>query len=344
MADTALGPWADVVGQEAATAFLRETLKRGRWCHAYLFAGPEGVGKTMAARIFAQALLCQGGAQTGVPCGGCLSCRRFAQGTHPDFLELSPGGKTIGIDAVRALQRGLAMRPGLSPRRVAVIEPAEAMTEVAQNALLKTLEEPPGASILLLVAHVAAGLLPTIVSRCQRVRFSTVPPAELKALVEEKRPEYQGAGGLIAALAEGRPGIALGRDWQGVLARREQLAAIAGQWPTTDPLPALQLAAEWEHLPEEAQMLELDLLQLWVRDLLVLQEHPGAPGGLLVHADRVEALRQQVGKWPPGRLLQVQEAFFRARDRMRRHVNRRLNFDVLLLQVSQPGPLPSQTW
>lgn len=329
------GGWDAIRGQDAAVTFLRGSLERKRWHHAYLFTGPLGVGKTRAALVFAQALLCHQ-PERGQACGTCPSCRRFEQGTHPDVIRVQPEGKSIGIDAVRALQRHAGMRPVLGRRRVALLEPAEAMGDVAQNALLKTLEEPPGAMVLILISHVGEGVLPTIVSRCLKVRFGLVPHPVIESLIDEQRPQYAAVKSLIAALSDGRPAQALQGDWDGLLARRRQLIDIAGQWPQTDPLWALRLAGEWDKMGDEDILKEMNLLQLWFRDLLVLQECPQAGPELLVNKDCLEQLRRQVARWAPGRLLEIQQLFSQARQRMRQHVNRRLNLDVLLLRISQP--------
>lgn len=327
--------WDDIVGQEAAVTFLRTSLERQRWHHAYLFTGPLGVGKTRTALVFAQALLCLQ-PEGGQACDACPSCRRFRQGTHPDMTRVEPEGKSIGVDAVRALQRHAGMRPVLGQRRVVLLEPAEALGDVAQNALLKTLEEPPGAMVLILISHVGEGVLPTIVSRCLRVRFSLVPTPAIERLVDEHRPQYAPVKSLIAALSDGRPAQALQGDWDGLLARRRQLMDIVGQWPQTDPLPALRLAGEWDKMGDEDILREMNLLQLWFRDLLVLQECPQAGPELLMNKDCQEQLRRQAARWGPGRLLEIQQLFSQARQRMRQHVNRRLNLDVLLLRISQP--------
>src|SRR5690606_28457966 len=191
--------WSAVAGQEGAIAFLRRLLAGANRHHAYLFVGPEGVGKTMAARAFAAGLLCRSQPGAARPCGACPSCRRLPSGTHPDFLSVAPEGKSIGIDAVRFLQRWAAVRPALSGARVILLEPAEAVTPVAQNALLKTLEEPPGDTVLIMVSHVPAGLLATVTSRCQTVPFHALPEGDVDRLLRERRPEYGPFTKLIAA-------------------------------------------------------------------------------------------------------------------------------------------------
>lgn len=327
--------WDDIAGQDEAVRLLRSALARGRHHHAYLFIGPEGVGKTMTARAFARTLLCPEGA-AGSLCGRCEGCARFEAGTHPDFLQVVPEGKTIGIGQVRALQRWAAMRPGLARRRVIVLEPAEAMTDVAQNALLKTLEEPPGQTVLILVSHGSEGIVPPLLSRCQRLRFRRLPVPQLKELIAARRPEYKEHVALIATLADGRPAVALERDWHDVLQRREELIRLVSRWPERDPVPALQLAASWDALPDGDVNVALDLLQYWLRDLLVVQEVPEAEQELLVNGDRYDALRQGAKRWPPQRLLEAQRACMVARRRLEQHVNKRLNFDVLLLRLALP--------
>lgn len=171
-------PW-----QAAAWAHLRALLEAERLPHALLVAGPGGSGERVFAERAAQALLCR--APEGVPCGGCPACRQFDAGTHPDAIRVEPAeaGKAIPVDAVRALVARLALTG--TGRKVALIDPADAMNTNAANSLLKTLEEPPGDSVLLLVSMRPGRLPATVRSRCQRITFGLPEPETACAWLEE---------------------------------------------------------------------------------------------------------------------------------------------------------------
>jgi DNA polymerase-3 subunit delta' len=213
-------PFSEVRAQDRATGSLRAALARGTLHHAYLFGGPAGVGKGTAARLLAQAVNCEGGVAGPSgwredPCGACGPCRKIEKGTHPDVLVLAEervmakagrwepeGGRTPSRDIVVAQVRDLtdhrlSLRLFEGRRRVIVIDPADALNVQAQNALLKTLEEPPDDTTLVLVSATPDELLPTIRSRCLRVPFGPLP----STLVQEI---------LLAELA-GAPGAAEGR-------------------------------------------------------------------------------------------------------------------------------------
>jgi DNA polymerase-3 subunit delta' len=169
---------SEIEGQERAIGILGRALAADRLGHAYLFAGPAGVGKRATALALARACLCA--IAPGVGCGTCPECRLIEVGSHPDvFVEdlaraqlEKPGASHISIDQMRRVRSQLAMRPVRGPRKIGLVDPADRMTADAQNALLKTLEEPRGRATLVLVAANADALLPTIRSRCQLVRFA----------------------------------------------------------------------------------------------------------------------------------------------------------------------------
>src|SRR5256886_2263501 len=200
--------WEDISGQERAVRLLRGALEGGRVHHAYLLAGPEGVGKELLARTFAQAANCEADDPRARPCGSCPSCRGIERGNFPDVSFLMPQtellarglvsradlegvpSKEIRVDDVRALARRLSFAALRGRRKIAIVTPADAMNERAQNTLLKTLEEPPAGTTFLLVSTNPDALLPTIRSRCARVQLGPVPEAALVTrLVRERLPE-----------------------------------------------------------------------------------------------------------------------------------------------------------
>jgi DNA polymerase-3 subunit delta' len=291
-------PFSELIGQDRALGALRAALRRGTLHHAYLFAGPAGVGKGRAARLLAQAANCEGSGPAGIapgyredPCGACVPCRKIARGNHPDVLELSEervmvkagrweprSGRTpskdIVVDQVRdVVDHRLAMKRYEGRRRFVLIDPADAMNPQAQNALLKTLEEPPEGTTLVLVAGSADSLLPTIRSRCLRVAFAPIPDAQVVArLRAEGRGEVE--AGLAAALAAGSLGRALALDPEELGALREAVRAAAA----LDPDDALGwLAFARDHGEDRARAGELcELLGVWLRDVLAAQAGAGA--------------------------------------------------------------------
>lgn len=197
-------PFSGILGQDHAVGVLKRTLAAGRSAHAYLFAGIEGCGKRTTALAFLEALFC-GGAEG---CGTCPSCRKMASRHHPDLHIIEPDGAFIKIDQVRELQHKLALRPYEAPRKGCLIEAADRLHPAAANALLKTLEEPPGNSVLILLAASPAGVLPTIVSRCQQLRFSPLPQETVEQLVAMEGADSEAAR-VAASLAEGSVSRAL---------------------------------------------------------------------------------------------------------------------------------------
>jgi DNA polymerase III subunit delta' len=213
----------EVRGQGRAVGFLRRAWEGGRLTHALLFAGPAGVGKLATARGLALGLHCD--VAPFDACGTCDACRTIAAGTHPDVHVI--GGpvedrRDISIEQVRELQRELGFRSMSAHPKIGIVNDAERLTLQAQNALLKTLEEPGGHTVLILVAVNAATLTPTILSRCQRVLFDPLPTTDVLAILEAHDRGGTEARAL-AAFAEGSPGQALAFDPEFFARRRPEL-------------------------------------------------------------------------------------------------------------------------
>lgn len=272
----------DVRHQDRALAILRRALRSGRTPHAYLFVGPEGVGKELAARALAARLLC--GEPAGDPaadaCGRCAACRLLAADGHPDFHLIHRGlhrlhpertirqskGLYLVVDVIRHFViEPAALRPAQGLRRVFVIRDAERMNDEAQNALLKTLEEPPGTAVLILLTTAASRLLPTIRSRCQEVPFGRLPAdfvaTELTTRLRLKPEEAQ----TLARLSDGRLGVALHWHHLGLLPALDAIGTTLDHVAAGDPegfaraivdaataLAVPEAEAESEAAPEEA--------------------------------------------------------------------------------------------
>lgn len=233
----------DVPHQDRAISILRRALRSGRVHHAFLFDGPEGVGKQATARALACRLLCgdESLAAHDSACGRCQSCRLMASGNHPDFHRVDrelrknhpdrsvrvSKGLFLPVDLIRHfLIQPMANRPALSRRRVFVLCEAERMNEQAQNAMLKTLEEPPGAACIVLLTASADRLLPTIRSRSQRIPFDLLPEAFVRERVQvECRLDADEAASL-ASLAQGRLGAALRWHGLGLLPAQNEVRSL----------------------------------------------------------------------------------------------------------------------
>ncbi|HEX7326758.1 MAG TPA: DNA polymerase III subunit delta' [Rhodanobacteraceae bacterium] len=254
--DGPLPPWC-----RPAWNLLAARAAQGTLPHALLVCGPAGLGKRGLVDAFARACLCETPAD-GRACGDCRGCRLLAAGTHPDYVRvaLEINSKTgnarqeIVVDQIRALSERLAMASQLGGRQVAVIDPAEAMNAAAQNALLKTLEEPTAASLIVLVSDRPWRLVATIRSRCQRLDVALPPRADALQWLAAEAP-----GGAEAALtaAGGNPGEALRLLQEGGMQRRHAVAvdlaalatgrgdarAISKAWAADEPLQRLEFAA-----------------------------------------------------------------------------------------------------
>ncbi len=189
--------WEKIRGHQQQIEMFRRSIGRGRLAHAYLFLGPEGIGKKLFARSLAQCLFCERFSDADLEaCGECNCCRMMQAGSHPDYLHINrPDGKNVvpiesivGDDSHRGregLCHDISLKPMAARRRIAIVDDADFLNAESANALLKTLEEPPAGSILILIATDADSQLPTIRSRCQPVRFSPLKPAEVAALLLE---------------------------------------------------------------------------------------------------------------------------------------------------------------
>ena len=296
---------AAVVGQQRAIEALRGALKFKAVHHAYLFAGPEGVGKELTAIGFAQALLCLERPNEG--CGDCSACARISRCSHPDVTWVMPRGQLIArglasraefsptasrdirVEQIRGLQERLALRPLEGARNIAIIAAADRMNAQSQNALLKSLEEPPLASVLLLIASSPDLLLPTIRSRCAKVAFGPLPTEFIAATVAKDRRLDEQTARLVALMAEGSLSRAMELDVEALTRRREVIAlfeAAAAQ----QPMAILRFADTFGASREIAEDV-LAIVRVWLRDLVAVKA-----GATLSYSDLCELAQERAAR------------------------------------------------
>ena len=320
------GAWAGIVGQSAAVTLLQRAIALDRLAHAYAFVGPSGVGRRLTAIAFAQAALCpaQG-------CGTCAVCRRVAAGEYPDCHLITPtpprdnpkGAPMIRIEQVRELERTAALAPHEAGRKVFVLDDAERMTLPTAQALLKTVEEPPPRTHLVLIIANPRALPPTLLSRCQRVRFGPLSETDAARLLES-RGVAPAASELLARLAQGRPGLALGTDLDALRARREAALALAAE-----PLARLGIALDGAPTDRATVATYLELYWSWYRDALCLAA--GGSPALLVNADQEAALRVLAARMPAPALTAALARVKAAWVALDGNVNPRLALETALL-------------
>jgi len=317
-----------VIGHEWAVAHLARALRNGRVRHAYLLSGPRQVGKTTLARAFAAALNCTD-AETR-PCGQCRACTLTLKSAHPDLMLVAPEreGGAIKIDQVRALQQTLSLRPYEARYRVAILRRFDQARPVAQDALLKTLEEPAPNAVLILTADAPDRLLPTILSRCQVLNLRLLPLAQVQQALEARFGAPPEQARRLAHLSGGRIGWAIrALEDPAVLELRESaLAALLEALGA--PLRARFALAEQLAREKGALADVLDTWQGFWRDvLLAAAENPAPLSNVDLQAD-VSALARRVGVVGAEAALRATR---RTLDYLGRNVNARLALEVLLL-------------
>lgn len=325
----ALTRFADVAGQEKAKRILRLAFGRGKTSHAYLFQGPAGVGKKLTARAFAAFLHCRAEGRDD-SCGACPSCRKTASGNHPDLVVLEPDGVQLKIDQIRELKRTLSYPPVEAGDRVVVvpdIHETMVRAEVA-NSLLKTLEEPPAQTVFILTAVEAAGILPTIVSRCQVIPFYPLPYAMVSEALAADGVAADKAYAM-ASIAEGSIGRARTLAKTDLLEARRAIVEGLISLTTRQPGAVEQLfsLAEKAALLKEELVDLLELLKLWLKDLMVL-----AAGGsveAVVNQDLLHTMEQAGARWSHGQLEERVALILKAQRQLRHNCNRAFVCEVL---------------
>jgi DNA polymerase-3 subunit delta' len=328
------------IGNERAIAAVQRALASGSPPHAWLFTGPERVGKATLARLLAQALNCASDTTGIESCGDCAQCRRVAGGIHSDVqtvvIELDDEGrqrKGISVDQLREVERSVALKPYEGRARVVVVDPADDMTPEAQNAFLKTLEEPPPNVVFVLVATQEERLLPTVRSRCRRVAFRLMAAAAIEDALKETDVEAERAR-LLARLAGGRVGWALEMAGNPSLLekRREVLdqARALSVMPLADRFDlAERLSGQFKNDREPV----VDRLEEWLgwqRDVLLVQS--GAEEGV-ANADMVDELREDARRCGRAEVLAFVQALIACREHLASNVQSRIALDALMVQA-----------
>ena len=356
-------PFSEVVGHSRPLGLLSRSIARRSLPPSLLFTGPDGVGKRLVARAVAQALNCLDpvgvdGAlaqsalfapgelapppSTGLPidaCGVCSACRRIAKGTHPDIVSVdAPESGSVKIEAIRAVIGATAYRPFEGRTRVIVVDEADGLLSDSQDALLKSLEEPAAATVFVLLTSRPEMLLPTVRSRCSRIRFGRLSAGEVvRVLVERERWDADEAHA-AAAVADGSVGRALDAQSKGFRnARDSALEALRGAAEASSPTGRLRAAqalipskpssaGEREDVATRARVLASLL-----RDVAVIRE--GGRSDDLANADLADELRRLADRFDVPRLLEAFASADRSAGFLGRNASPKIVADWLAIRI-----------
>jgi DNA polymerase III subunit delta' len=338
-------PFRDITGHEHILGLIARAATRGSLPPSVMFAGPSGVGKHMAAVALAQLANClspvtieEAAGERQDACGECTACRRTARGTHPDAKFVTPGDTgAIKVEQIRDAISSSGYRPFEGRRRVTVIDEAEQMAGAAQDALLKTLEEPPPASMFVLVTSVPEMLLPTVRSRCQRLRFGPLAPADVARILITRHGYAETDAHAAAALSDGSVGRALeGATDAYVEAREAALHLLQSVASTAAPAARIQSAialpgAGRGKADRVALGQSLRAMSSILRDLGALMSR--ADERALANADLKQPLEGLLRSYDRARVISAFAVVDRALDALGRNASPKIVADWLALQI-----------
>ncbi len=322
----------DIIGQKEITGHLQKAIQMGKLSHAYIIQGASGSGKRMLADAFAMTLQCEEGGTE--PCGRCQSCKQAVSGNHPDIRYMVHEKSTIGVDDIRLqLNNDILVKPYSRPYKVYIIEDAEKMTEQAQNAILKTIEEPPEYAVILLLTVNAKLLLPTVLSRCILLDVRPVAKREIAKLLKEK----YGIAGYLADVAadfsDGVPGRAVAYAQSGEFTQQKE--EVLKTVKRISSLPAEELYKKSRELAGRKQELPelLALMNLWYRDVLVMKATDGQ--GIPVFREETAELQRQAQERSLRNIECCLEAIEELQRRLDANVNTEVAVEMLLYRLKE---------
>ncbi|WIV12316.1 DNA polymerase III subunit delta' [Proteiniborus sp. MB09-C3] len=321
----------DIIGHEKIIENLKNAIKNNTVSHSYLFEGPKSIGKEKLAKVFAKTLLCQRGGDS--PCNTCPSCMKIESGNHPDFHMEYPDKDSFKKEQIEELQRTIRKIPLESNRKIYILDDVDKMTQQAQNSFLKTLEEPPGYAIIMLLATNGYSLLPTIVSRCQIVKFTPIERHKIeKALVNNfGRSEEQAR--FIASFSNGIIGkaIELSKSDDFKLLRDE----IIEKLNTVINGDKLKIFSISEFFEQNKELIDevMDIILLWYRDLLIYKETKNV--GFLINKDKADSISYQCQKLSKQKIMDILDVVRRTKEDIHSNVNFQLAIEVMLLNIQE---------
>lgn len=323
----------DVAGHEQIIEHLQNLIVNQKVGHAYIFCGEDGTGKNMLASLFAKALECEAGGSDS--CGTCRSCRQAESGNHPDIRYVTHAkSASIGVDEIREqVNEDIVIKPYSSKYKIYIIDEAEKMTPQAQNALLKTIEEPPSYAVIMLLTNSAQALLPTIRSRCVMLNMKPVPTEQIQDYLIQKYqiPEYQAR--VCASYSQGNMGKAIKMATSPDFTQFHE--SVLHLVKNLDDMDLYVIIDAIKKLSENKMDIYdvIDMMMVWYRDVMILKltNDPN----LLVYPEEYSALSKEASKSTYEGLEQIIKAMEKAKVRLKANVNFDIALEMMLLTIKE---------
>ena len=328
-----MGTFKDVVGHKDIINYIRNAVREDKVSHAYILNGERGAGKKMLADLFAATLLCEKGGPD--PCNECHSCRQAESGNHPDIIKVThEKPNSISVDDIREqVNNTIMIKPYQGPYKVYIIPQADMMTPQAQNALLKTIEEPPEYAVILLLTSNIDSLLPTIRSRCVRLDLKVVDDGLVKKYLMEhlQVPDYQAE--IDASYAQGSIGkakeAATSQEFADMTANALKILKYANSMEVYELTEAIKtLTADKNNINDY-----LDIFQFWFRDVLMFKATREIDN--LVFKQEINFIREQASERSYENIEKILEALEKTKVRLRANVNLELALELLFLTIRE---------
>lgn len=328
-----MAKFTDIIGQEQLKEHLQNAIAMNKVSHAYLINGERSSGKEFAAKVFAAALQCEKGGTE--PCGECHSCIQEKSGNQPDIIFVSHDKpNTIGVEDIRTqINNDIGIKPYSSPRKIYIMNEGEKMTVQAQNALLKTLEEPPEYAVILILTTNVDALLPTILSRCVVLNMKPVPDHKVKKyLMEELQiPDYK--ANICVAFARGNIGkakmLASSEEFEKVKEEAVTLVKYINDMDISEVVKAIKKISEYQFDVTDY----LDILSVWYRDALLFKATKDANS--LIFKNEIQYIRKVADRSTYEGIETIVKALQQAKRRLEANVNFDLTMELLLLTIQE---------
>ena len=335
MSEEKIMGFEEILGNEMVKDHFKKAIQNHKISHAYILTGEAGMGRKSIANAFAMTLLCEKGGSE--PCMMCHSCKQVMSGNHPDLIYVThekPG--SIGVDDVREqINDTIMIRPYSSYYKIYIVDEAEKMTVQAQNALLKTIEEPPSYAVILLITTNQEAFLPTILSRCIQLKLKPLKDFTVKSYLTEHLHVPDKEAEICAAFARGNLGKAIhlssSDEFKELYQKVMSVIKSVGDMDITMLLDCIR-----EIKDQKFEMNDmLDLMQLWFRDVLMFKVTKDM--NLLIFRDEYKAINEMGQKYDYAGLEEILNAVDLARTRLEANVNMELAMELLLLTIKNPS-------